>query len=66
MKYEPKAIEFETLPDGDFVISLFVSGIEPSGSRNVSVKASELQNLSFIQTVVLFRDRINGAFGFTQ
>jgi len=63
MKYEPKGIEFESLPDGDFEISLEVSGVEPSGNRTVKAKASELTGLDFIQVVSLFRNRINEAFG---
>lgn len=63
MKYEPRAIEFETLPAGDFEISLTVSGIDPQGVRTVKARASELQGKDFMQTVSLFRDRINEAFG---
>ncbi len=63
MKYELKGIEFESLPESDFEIVLAVSGIDPSGSRTVKAKASELTGLDFIQVVSLFRTRINEAFG---
>ena len=66
MKYEPKAIEFETLPGGDFQISMDVVGCYPQGQRTVTAKASELQGMDFIQVVGLFRERINEAFGVTQ
>ncbi len=66
MKYEPKAIEFETLPDSDFLISMAVSGCDPQGTRTVSVKTSELQGLDFMQIVEMFQTRINTAFGVTQ
>lgn len=62
-RYAPQNIEFLSLTNGDFLISITVSGRGPFGIYTVEAKASELQDLTFIQVVELFRSRINAAFG---
>lgn len=59
MKYDHKGTEFETLDDGDVLITINASSSEPRRNKTAKVRASELSGLSFQQIVVLFCERLN-------